>query len=731
MKSINISVKTLLLIIFVSLITIVNTTAQNATVSIDRNWGIRTIPDDLYGFNGQIWDGNQNGSNTSYNNLLKNAGIKVMRWPGGSWGDVIKWDNTTCYQSWAVTYAQSKALYSSLGIRFQPIVNFSGMFCYVQQTPVYADSIAVNWVADSALGAKYWEVGNETMGPWEEGNTNDTTYGKRFADFYTAMKAKNSNINIIAVGDPNDVDDQYHPGTGVWNRKVMEAALKKGVVPDGFQIHTYPSDEYFNLLHHDLDEIGIYTNSLNQMVSSETGKGQLDYCMTEFSASDSEQYVKMLGAQFSLQYFMEMAKYNWAVANIWGQIYNTTTFRAAPVWYVYAFLNGKFGHKMVNDTSNNADVRSYASVDTTGNLTIWVCNNSADSSTIKLNLSNFKPSAKGEIWIMEGDSANDGNCYDIKINGEVHPNEANARFMPGDTIDVDTSFVIKLPGISFALVKLSPASIDSCVSTDITPRMKINSGDWESNIYATVPLGTNLVLSPTANGTGIWKWSGPNNFVDSVAEINLDSIQASGSGQYIVSYTNACGITSKLGFNITATNCVPTDVTPYIQVDNNAWQSNTNATVPAGSNVSFGPQPFSGSWSWSGPNGFTSNQRQITIPKIQISGTYTLTYTNACGAITLQNYQVTVIPTGLSSLEISRKINIYPNPSRDGIFKIESSEGLENLNVSIFNLQGAQVFSQTNIVNGVSINTGLHSGVYILKLGINNNSVFRKLVIEQ
>jgi len=709
--------------------------AQVATVSIDRNWEIRNIPESLYGFNGEIWDSNQDGSNIKYNNLLKNAGIKVMRWPGGSWGDIIKWDSTKCYASYAVTYAQSKALYNNLGIKFQPIGNFSGMFCNVQHTSIYADSVAASWVADSALGAQYWEVGNESMGSWEQGHTIGSDYGNRFADFYTSMKAVNNKIKIIAVGDQNDEDDSKNPGTGVWNRKLMQAALKKGVVPDGFQIHNYPGAEgNYGMLHHNLDEIAKFTKDLNYMVSSETGRGQLDYCMTEFSASGNNRWLKMIGAQLSLQYFMEMAKYNWAVANVWGEIYNTGTFVAAPVWYVYAFLESKFGRNMVHATSDNIDVRAYASIDTSKYLTFWVCNNSLDSSKIKIKLSNFIPASKGEIWVVQGSGGLGEESYDVMINGVGHPAEINARFMPGVQIDVDTSFVLDLPASSFALLKLTPANQSSCEPTEIIPEMKIDSEDWEPNIYAAVGLGHNISISPTASGTGSWRWSGPDSFVDSVQNIKLDSLQV--SGKYIVSYTNECGTTSKKSFDISvidSTKCEPTYVVPYFQVQANplTWESSTSITMESGKSVKFGPQPFTGSWNWSGPNGNLGNTREITVPNIQSSGTYTLVYTNACGTITTQIYTVTVKPvSGVPNQEIINDLSIYPSPSRNGFIKIKSDDIISNVDLAIFNLQGIEVFTQKNLNSEKMINTGLQPGIYIVSVNYKNNKFISKLIIE-
>jgi len=90
--------------------------------------------------------------------------------------------------------------------------------------------------------------------------------------------------------------------------------------------------------------------------------------------------------------------------------------------------------------------------------------------------------------------------------------------------------------------------------------------------------------------------------------------------------------------------CVATTITPGI-FTNGAWVQETSVTVNSTSaTVNLGPQAESGgSWSWSGPNNFTSTAREIDNIKLN-SGTniYTVTYTNPCGASTTLSFIITV-----------------------------------------------------------------------------------------
>lgn len=138
--------------------------------------------------------------------------------------------------------------------------------------------------------------------------------------------------------------------------------------------------------------------------------------------------------------------------------------------------------------------------------------------------------------------------------------------------------------------------------------------------------------------------------------------------------------------------CTPTAITPYVQVNGGTWQQTANAMVTAGGNVQFGPQPTQGgSWSWSGPNGFSAATREVYLSNIQPaqSGNYVATYTNSGGCQSSQTFTVTVAAatgsilreywtgingTGISSLTSNAN---YPN-NPTGSAQLTSLEGPGN-----------------------------------------------------
>ncbi|MFZ1084541.1 MAG: hypothetical protein WAN35_06225, partial [Terracidiphilus sp.] len=97
------------------------------------------------------------------------------------------------------------------------------------------------------------------------------------------------------------------------------------------------------------------------------------------------------------------------------------------------------------------------------------------------------------------------------------------------------------------------------------------------------------------------------------------------------------------GTVVTGGGCTPTPITPYIYV-NGAWVEESSVTVTSTSAaLDLGPQPLTGTWSWTGPNGYTSTARQINdIPLTAGTDSYVASYTNASGCVSQQTFTITV-----------------------------------------------------------------------------------------
>jgi hypothetical protein len=103
-----------------------------------------------------------------------------------------------------------------------------------------------------------------------------------------------------------------------------------------------------------------------------------------------------------------------------------------------------------------------------------------------------------------------------------------------------------------------------------------------------------------------------------------------------------------VGYSTTVTTCSTSNViVPYISVAG-VWSAagENSVTVASGTAVDLGPQPLSGgSWSWTGPNGFTSTSREIdNIALSAGANVYTATY-NDNGCTYKETFTITVSGT--------------------------------------------------------------------------------------
>src|SRR5437588_5511479 len=67
--------------------------AGATTVTVNAREALATVPATGIGVNDAVWD-NQLGT-TTISDLLKSAGVQMMRYPGGSYGDIYHWQDNT------------------------------------------------------------------------------------------------------------------------------------------------------------------------------------------------------------------------------------------------------------------------------------------------------------------------------------------------------------------------------------------------------------------------------------------------------------------------------------------------------------------------------------------------------------------------------------------------------------------------------------------------------------
>ena len=197
-----------------------------------------------------------------------------------------------------------------------------------------------------------------------------------------------------------------------------------------------------------------------------------------------------------------------------------------------------------------------------------------------------------------------------------------------------------------------PAS-NGCDSI-VTLHLTVNSPTVSINPIApvTVCAGGNISLNASATGTpsdGIsYSWAGPNSFTSTQQNPTVSNATAANAGTYTVTAT------ASYGAGCSATTSTTVDVT--VNSPSVALNPIAPVTVCAGGNISLNASatgtPSDGiSYSWAGPNSFTSTQQNPTVSNASAAnaGSYTVTatasYGDGCSTSTSSTVVVTVNPT--------------------------------------------------------------------------------------
>jgi cellulose binding protein with CBM2 domain/fibronectin type III domain protein len=217
---------------------------RTTTVDIDTRAGLAGVPGTALGVNHAIWD-SQLGT-TAVSDLLKDAGVQMVRYPGGSYADIYHWRDHTApggYVAPDTDFDTFMAAARRAGAQPMIITNYG----------TGTAQEAADWVryanVTKGYGAEYWTIGNENYGnghygsAWEADDHADKSpqeYASTVVAYAEAMKAADPTIKIGAVLTmPGNWPDGL-VGAGddaTWNQTVLARA---GAAIDFVDVHWYP-----------------------------------------------------------------------------------------------------------------------------------------------------------------------------------------------------------------------------------------------------------------------------------------------------------------------------------------------------------------------------------------------------------------------------------------------------------------------------------------------------------
>jgi len=276
--------------------------------------------------------------------------------------------------------------------------------------------------------------------------------------------------------------------------------------------------------------------------------------------------------------------------------------------------------------------------------------------------------------------------------------ELNAVSVSNDT------FTYSLPGQSITtFVGTGSTGTSSFTLSPSASALSVTQGSSATDTISVTPEnGFSGSVSFAASGlpSGVTASFSPTSSTSS-SVLTLTASSTATAGTSTVNITGTSGSTTAsttISLTVSSGTCTPTTIVPYISVNGGStWTQESSATVSTTSTaVDLGPQPTSGgSWSWSGPNGYTSTSRQInSIPLTTGVNNYVATYTNTSSCKSTQAFAVTV--TGSSA-------GFTLSPSASTVSVTQGASGTDTITVAdTGGFTGSVAFTASGLPSGVT-----------------------------
>lgn len=308
----------------------------------------------------------------------------------------------------------------------------------------------------------------------------------------------------------------------------------------------------------------------------------------------------------------------------------------------------------------------------------------------------------GASWIKMNISTGGGSLDEIEV-FDVSKNSDDLWFFVGTSISANT-YKSTPPTQTFSdLIKASFKGFNPAMVRGGIPC--INSGDLATDISKYLDMTRNVKYWAIEMGTND-AWGGSNGNVASFIKnmkVVIDSCKAVGI-QPIIS--------RMIGTNQTAA----------------TWQVHPDFlkaidSLTKANNLIEGPDLYA--WFTTHPNDLNSDG----------------VHPNAAGAASIQRlwaekmsslYPVNGVTTGISPFEQANDddVALYPNPSRDGNFKISSKSITNGSVIQIYNVLGKLAFSKSVSDSDMQINTALPPGIYLLRIQGTQGLINKKIFVQ-
>lgn len=397
-----------------------------------------------------MWD------NPGLVNHIKDLNPHVLRYPGGNLSNEFFWDLPankrpsdipSTVNPWSGKNQAQWTMSVDNYYKFLEAVECTGIitlnYSYARyglsDDPVaQAAHYAADWVRFDNGRTKFWEIGNENFGNWQQGYNIDTSlnkdgqpktingglYGQHCRVFIDSLRAAAAEIgHTIYIGvQAWESETSWDPVQTNWNELMMPVIADKA---DYYIVHNYytPYDDNSGaqVILNTYKKSAEFKSAVIKDLA-EAGYGPAPLALTEWNifAVGSKQQVSHINGIHSVLVTGELIKdeyglaTRWNLANGWsnGDDHGTFSqgnepgiprFEPRPAFYYLTFMQRYFGDVMLKSSvAGSSVIVSYASAFQNGPLGVIVVNKSTAAKTVKIETNNFTPGDRYYWYTLEG-----------------------------------------------------------------------------------------------------------------------------------------------------------------------------------------------------------------------------------------------------------------------------------------------------------------------------------------
>ncbi|WP_257667235.1 alpha-L-arabinofuranosidase [Parapedobacter tibetensis] len=489
------------------------------TVTADYSETISRVNPSIFGTNTNLYIGQMVDQPVLLNHLQA-LSPGIIRFPGGNLSSIYFWNANngqmpmdvpaTLYDtggnptqafywygkntdSWTLSLANYYQMLQQTNTKGMITINYGYARYGLSDDPVAAAAhLAAEWVRHDDGRTSYWEIGNESSGPWQAGfkiDVNDnkdgqpeiingTVYGQHFKVYADSMRKAaievGATIKIGAQLMHYDAANSWNVPDRTWNEEYFAAA---GDEADYYIIHDYYTPLGANTGAADILQSAVSgTRSMMQWMHTSTqraGVAMKPIALTEWNigAEGSRQMVSHIAGMHATMVLGEFIKHNYGMAARWG-IANgyangndhgmfslgdegdgTAKWTPRPAFYYMYYFQKYVGDRMFATTVSGSDeVLAYAAGFSSDDASMVLVNIGTEAKVTSVDIKNFKPGSRYYYYSLVG---GEGGTF----SRQVLINRQGPEGLSGGPTNYDSVKALSAPLNGVIKLELPPRSV--------------------------------------------------------------------------------------------------------------------------------------------------------------------------------------------------------------------------------------------------------------------------------